>query len=80
MATCPKKSLIEEVTEKALSPQEVQVAGMGASKEQRLDHQLEFLKTMCATRAGRGAGILRTPIRVSSPTGLRFRYPLNLHE
>ena len=57
MATCPKKNLIEEVTEKALSPQEVQVAGMGASKEQRLDHQLEFLKTMCATRAGRGAGI-----------------------
>ena len=73
-------TLIEKITDSATGPQEIQVAGMGMSKEQRLDQQLEFLKTMCATRAGRGAGILRTPIRVSSPTGLRFRYPLNLHE
>jgi len=70
-----KKSLVEKVTDSATGPQEIQVAGMGMSKEQRLDQQLEFLKTMCATRAGRGAGILRTPLRVSSPTGLRFRYP-----
>ena len=75
-----KKSLVEQVIDSATSPQEVQVAGMGTSKEQRLDHQLEFLKTMCATRAGRRAGIIRTPITVSSPTGLRFRYPQNLHE
>jgi hypothetical protein len=56
----------------ANGPAEVSVAGMGASREHNLKDQLAVVTALAATAAGRRAGIKRVPLRVGSPTGMRF--------
>ena len=56
-------------------PAQVEVAGMGGSREHRLEDQLKVLTAIAATNAGPRAGIRRVRLRVSSPTGIRFNVP-----
>ncbi|MGD0898390.1 MAG: hypothetical protein ABR915_11180 [Thermoguttaceae bacterium] len=56
-------------------PGEVRVEGMGQSREHNLRDQLAVFNALASAAAGPRAGIRRVGIRVSSPTGLRFRVP-----
>jgi len=62
------------LVDSASGPAMVNVAGLGSSNEHPLEAQLKILTALAATAAGRRAGIKRVPLRVGSPTGMRF-YP-----